>query len=103
MKLQEEFYPYCQGTLSDQEENALYCVCVADNFTISFVQWLDNIDYVGMLTNKELLEIYKKEIYGRMLTNKELLEIHKKIDNWDNTSYNSLQDSRDNKLDKILK
>jgi hypothetical protein len=31
-----------------------------------------------MLTNKELLEIYKKEIYGRMLTNKELLEIHKK-------------------------
>jgi hypothetical protein len=42
------------------------------------VQWLDNIDYVGMLTNKELLEIYKKEIYGRMLTNKELLEIHKK-------------------------
>jgi hypothetical protein len=28
---------------------------------------------------------------------------HIKIDNWDNTSYNSLQDSRDNKLDKILK
>jgi hypothetical protein len=24
--------------LSDQEENALYCVYVAENFTISFVQ-----------------------------------------------------------------
>jgi hypothetical protein len=29
MKLQEEFYPYAKG-LSDQEENALYCVCVAE-------------------------------------------------------------------------
>jgi hypothetical protein len=66
MTLKEKFYPYCDNEYSEKWVNAEYCEDVADEFAIGFMNWciknchVEGI-FTGILNDKELLEMYKKE------------------------------------------
>jgi hypothetical protein len=71
MNLKEKFE---QWFINDEDEHYIGMineVCldhekIAEDFAIGFAEWLPNVSYViqEAYTTKELLEIYKKEIYS---------------------------------------
>ena len=63
MKLKEKFYPYSDNEYSEKWVSAENCEDVADEFAIGFGEYLDSLTAqdMGILSVKELLEIYKKE------------------------------------------
>lgn len=63
MKLFEKFLPYCDHEYANREDNAWNCEEVADEFAIDFYEWRSTspIKNIDQYTNKEILEIYKKE------------------------------------------
>ena len=64
-KLIQLFYPNVQWKLGQEDclDRAERCVVIADEFAIGFGEYLDSLTAqdMGILSIKELLEIYKKE------------------------------------------
>lgn len=66
MKLKEKFIGYCDHQYASREDNAEYCVEIADDYAIEFAEWIKN-DWAcnerwsKITDSKELLQIFKKE------------------------------------------
>ena len=65
-KLIQLFYPNVQWKLGQEDclDRAERCVEIADEFAIGFGEYLDSLTAqdMGILSIKELLEIYKKTL-----------------------------------------
>jgi hypothetical protein len=72
MTLKEKFYPYSDNEYSEKWTSAENCEDVADEFAIEFAEWINCKGYKSYsngwanfntkaVSEKELLEIYKKE------------------------------------------
>ena len=65
-KLIQLFYPNVQWKLGQEDclDRAERCVLIADEYAIGFGEYLDSLTAqdMGILSIKELLEIYKKTL-----------------------------------------
>lgn len=63
MTLKEKFENYFDPKWLDKDVSAHYCEQIADQYAISFGEYLDSLtaEDMGDLTIKELLGIFKKE------------------------------------------